>query len=149
MQRVSRCFQILSNDYITSGSRRQHRCRALPPSFMIFELSFTIATMVTLFTCEHALVLSLPGKRRQIGKCDVMHSFHVMFQILPLSISIVKKVAFELARRRFSCYVMGLLLVNISILFAREAFLALVTLKLALVFCWSTRLRMVFLVVGV
>ena len=44
---------------------------------------------------------------------------------------------------------MGLLLVNISILFAREAFLALVTLKLALVFGWFGLWWMVFIVVGV
>ena len=44
---------------------------------------------------------------------------------------------------------MGLLLVNISILFAREALLALVTLELALVFCWFGLWWMVFIVVGV
>ena len=44
---------------------------------------------------------------------------------------------------------MGLLLVNISILFAREAFLAFVTLELALVFGWFGLWWMVFIVVGV
>ena len=74
-----------------------------------------------------------------------MHSFHVMFQILPLNVSIVTKVAFELARRRFSCDVMGPFLVLMQSITCSVSLLTLTTLELMLVFC----LWMVFLVVGV